>query len=206
MRHGETEWNAVGRIQGHSDIPLSQTGRDQAHAVARRLAEAPLDVVYSSDLSRASETARIIIGDRDIPLHSTPELRERYYGVFEGLTVKERKDQYPDMFAASLVNDLDFAPTGGESPRATCARMTAFVAGLRARHPDETVLIVGHGGSLRAAIIALMEFPLDANWRFVMSNCSLSVFDTYPDNAILRLYNDTSHLDGLVEGIQGAGI
>ena len=206
MRHGETEWNVVGRIQGHSDIPLSQKGREQAHTVARRLAAAPLDVVYCSDLSRASETARIILGDRDIPLHATPELRERDYGVFEGLTLKERRDQYPQLFAASLVKDLDFAPTGGESPRATSVRMTDFVAGLRSRHPDETVLIVGHGGSLRAAIIALMEFPLEATWRFVMSNCSLSVFDTYPDNAVLRLYNDTSHLDGLVEGIQGAGI
>ena len=68
------------------------------------------------------------------------------------------------------------------------------------------MLIVGHGGSLRAAIIALMELPLEATWRFVMSNCSLSVFDTYSDNAVLRLYNDTSHLDGLVAGIQGAGI
>ena len=206
MRHGETEWNVLGRIQGHSDVPLSQNGREQAQTVARRLAGAPLDVVYCSDLSRASETARIIRGHREIPLHATPELRERDYGVFEGLSLEERRDRYPEMFAASLVKDLDFAPTGGESPRATSARMTEFIAGLKARHPDETVLIVGHGGSLRAAIITLMEFPLEATWRFVMSNCSLSVFDTYPDNAVLRLYNDTSHLDGLVAGSQGAGI
>ena len=208
MRHGETEWNVLGRIQGHSDIPLTQNGRDQARTVARRLSEAPLDVAYCSDLSRASETARIILEDRDIPLHATQELRERDYGVFEGLTLEERRGQYPEMFASSLVKDLDFAPAGGESPRATCARMTGFIAGLRARHPAETVLIVGHGGSLRAAIIALMELPLETTWRFVMSNCSLSIFDTYPDNAVLSLYNDTSHLDGLVEGnsgILGAG-
>ena len=206
VRHGETEWNVLGRIQGHSDVPLSQNGREQAQTVARRLAEAPLDVVYCSDLSRASETARIILGHRDIPLHATSELRERDYGVFEGLSLEERRDRYPGMFASSLVKDLDFAPTGGESPRATSYRMTEFVAGLKARHPDDTVLIVGHGGSLRAAIIALMEFPLEATWRFVMSNCSVSVFDPYPDNAVLRLYNDTSHLDGLVAGNQGAGI
>ena len=206
VRHGETEWNILGRIQGHSDVPLSQNGRDQAHTVARRLAQAPVDVAYCSDLSRASETARIILGDRNIPLHAIPELRERYYGVFEGLTLEERRGQYPEMFTASLVKDLDFAPKGGESARATCARMTNFIAGLRARHPEETVLIVGHGGSLKAAIIALMELPLEANWRFAMSNCSLSVFDTYTDNAVLRLYNDTSHLDGLVAGIQEARI
>ena len=204
MRHGETEWNALGRTHGHSDIPLSEKGRDQAHAVARRLLEAPLDVAYCSDLSRATETARIILEDRDVPLHATPELRERYYGVFEGLTGAEQRDQYPEMSAASQVNDLDFAPTGGESHRATSARMTDVVAGLRIRHPDETLLIVGHTGSLRAAIIALMELPLEATRRFVMSNCSLSVFDTHPDNAVLRLYNDTSHLDGLVSSIQGA--
>ena len=206
VRHGETEWNAVGRIQGHSDIPLSEIGRDQAQAAARRLAVASIDVAYSSDLSRSNETARIILGERNIPLHATPDLRERDYGIFEGLTLEERKDKFPEMFAASLVKDLDFAPTGGESPRATSARMTTFIASLKARHPDESVLIVGHGGSLRAAIIALMEFPLEANWRFVMSNCSLSVFDTYPDNAVLRLYNDTSHMDGVVTGNQGAGI
>ena len=193
----------MGRTQGHSYVRPARKGGDQAHAVARRLTEAPLDAGYCSDLSRAGETASIINGERDIPLHATPELRERDYGVFEGLTVEERKDRYPGLFAASLVKDQDFAPTGGESPRATSVRMTAFVAGLKARHPDETVLIVGHGGSLRAVIIALMEFPLDANWRFVMSNCSLSVFDTYPDNAVLRLYNDTSHLGGLVAGIPG---
>ena len=73
VRHGETEWNVLGRIQGHSDVPLSQNGRDQAHTVARRLAEAPLDVIYCSDLARASETARLILGRRDIPLHATPE-------------------------------------------------------------------------------------------------------------------------------------
>ena len=120
--------------------------------------------------------------------------------------MEERRDRYPEMFAASLVKDLDFAPKGGESARATYARMTDFIAGLRARHPDETVLIVGHGGSLKSAIIALMELPLEANWRFVISNCSLSVFDTYPDNTVLHLYNDTSHLDSLVAGIQGARI
>jgi broad specificity phosphatase PhoE len=71
--------------------------------------------------------------------------------------------------------------------------MAAFVADIRERHLDETVLIVGHGGSLRATLVALMELPLEANWRFVMANCALSVVETFPDNAVLRLYNDTSH-------------
>jgi broad specificity phosphatase PhoE len=197
VRHGETAWNAEGRIQGHSDIELSERGVLQARAVAKRLAGTHIDAAYSSDLVRASDTAKMILEDRDVALSQNHLLRERYYGVFEGLTVDERRDQFPAMFQASLVKDLDFAPTGGESSRQTLIRIGPFVTEIKARHLDETVLLVGHGGSLRAAILALMEFPAEATWRFVMGNCGLTIIDTYSDNAVFRLYNDTSHLNGL---------
>jgi broad specificity phosphatase PhoE len=194
VRHGETPWNAEGRLQGHADIDLSEKGRQQAREVAKRLADTPIDSAYSSDLARAWHTAQIMLDQRDVPLNSTVGLRERYYGVFEGLTVEERQAQYPDEFAASLVKDLEFAPPGGENARGTLERMTGVIGEIKERHLNETVLIVGHGGSLRSAIIALMELPPEATWRFVMANCSLTVIDTYPDNAVLGLYNDTSHL------------
>ncbi len=194
VRHGETPWNAEGRLQGHADIDLSEKGRQQAREVAKRLADTPIDATYSSDLARAWHTAQIMLDQRDVPLNSTVGLRERYYGVFEGLTVEERQAQYPDEFAASLVKDLEFAPPGGENARGTLERMTGVIGEIKERHLNETVLIVGHGGSLRSAIIALMELPPEATWRFVMANCSLTVIDTYPDNAVLGLYNDTSHL------------
>ncbi len=197
VRHGETEWNAEGRIQGHTDVSLSEQGRSQAQVLGRRLAEVSFDVAYCSDLARASETARIILGGRTVPLRPTPQLREYQKGVFEGLTVHEYSKRYPDMYQASLVNDLDFAPTGGETIRQTSARTAEFVAELRGNHLEDTVLIVGHGGSLRSVVVALMGLPLEANWKFVMGNCAISVFELYPDNGVMRLYNDTSHLDGL---------
>ncbi len=200
VRHGETEWNAQGRIQGHTDIRLSGEGLQQAAMVARRLVDVPIDVAYSSDLIRSSETARQILGQRTVPLHTTPQLREYHKGVFEGLTPEETSERYPELYAASHVKDLDFAPPGGESTRQTSARLASFIADLRNRHLDDNVLIVGHGGALRAAFVALMELPLEANWRFLMSNCGLSVLDVYSDNAVLRLHNDTSHLDGLGPG------
>ena len=197
VRHGETEWNVGGRIQGHTDIPLSKTGERQSQLLARRLSRFPIDAAYSSDLERCVGTVREILKERPVPLHTTPQLREYHQGVFEGLTVEETKCRYPEQYAASLVKDLDFAPPGGESPRQTSARIAAFLSGVRRQHTNDNVLIVGHGGALRALFVALMELPLEANWRFFMSNCSLSVVDVYPDNAVLRLYNDTSHLDGL---------
>ena len=200
VRHGQTEWNATGRVQGHTDIGLSERGHQQACAVARRLAQVPIDVAYTSDLRRASETAHLILERRNVPLHPTPRLREYHKGVFEGLTPEETGVRYPELYAASLVNDLDFAPPGGESTRQTSARMAALVNDLRALHPEETVLIVGHGGSLRSLVVSLLSLPLEANFRFVTANCGLSIIDTYPDNAVMRLYNDTSHLDGLAPG------
>ena len=197
VRHGETQWNAEGRVQGHTDIELSDQGRRQAQTLARRLANVPFDAAYSSDLSRCTETARIILGESPVPLHTTPQLREYNKGVFEGLTVHEYRRRFPDLYRASLVNDLDFAPTGGETMRQTSARMAAFVEQVNGRHLDDTVLVVGHGGSLRSLLVGLLSLPLEANWRFIMGNCALTQVYTYPDNAVLHLYNDTSHLDGL---------
>ena len=206
VRHGETAWNAEGRIQGHSDTPLSEHGIRQAQAAAGRLADTVIDAAYCSDLMRAAETARILLESHDAPLVRTVELRERYYGVFEGLTVDERRTQYPDMFAASLVKDLDFAPTGGESARKTLDRMSSFAGEIKEKHLEETVLLVGHGGSLRSLILAVMDLPAEATWKFVMANCSLTIIDTYWDNAVLRLYNDASHLTNLGQvGVMAAG-
>ncbi len=197
VRHGETEWNAQGRIQGHTDVELSDRGRQQARAVAHRLSGVTFDAVYSSDLSRSRETAQIILGHRPTSLRSTDRLREYHKGVFEGLTVHEYMRRYPDLYQASLVNDLDFAPTGGETIRQASLRMAGLVSDLKKEHQDETVLVVGHGGSLRSAVVAIMDFPLEANWKLAMGNCALSVFDIYTDNAVMLLYNDTSHLNGV---------
>ena len=202
VRHGETEWNAQGRIQGHSDIPLSDNGRAQAQSVARRLSGIPFSVAYASDLSRTHETAQIILGDTATALRTTPQLREYSKGVFEGLTVDEYARQYPDQYQASLQNDLDFAPTGGETIRETSIRMSRFVDETLQNHQDETTLVVGHGGSLRSLIVALLALPLEANWKFVMDNCALSLVHTYPNNAVLHLYNDTAHLNNIMEAKQ----
>ncbi len=200
VRHGETPWNLDGRLQGSTDVDLSEKGREQARLVGRRLSTTAIDLAYSSNQSRARETAEIILEGRDVPLHAIPELRERSHGVFEGLTAKERRQRYPDLFAASLLNNLDFAPTGGETFRQTNRRMAAWAQDFRDAHLDSTVLVVGHGGTLRAAILGWLDLPNHTTFRFIMANCSLSIIDTYPDNAVLRLYNDTSHLEPLQAG------
>ncbi len=194
VRHGETVWNREGRIQGHTDVGLSEKGIEQARKLAHRLGPVRFDAAYASDLCRASDTASVILQDRDVPLHPTPGLREYHKGVFEGLTDAELRARYSAEYPGYVAKDLDYAPEGGESTRQVSARMTSAISEIKERHLDGTVLVVGHGGSLRAAMMALLGMPLDANWRFVFGNCTLTIVDTYHDNAVLRLFNDGSHL------------
>jgi len=198
VRHGETEWNAAGRIQGHTDIGLSDKGAEQARSLGQRLAGLSIDAAYSSDLKRTSETARLALGDRGIDLNETPLLREYHKGAFEGMTLSEIQTQFPSEYPKYVEKNLDYAPEGGESTRVVSARMAEIINQIKANHLDETVLVVSHGGALRAAMVSLLGMPLEGNWSFIFGNCGLTTVDTFADNAVLRQFNDTSHLNGPV--------
>lgn len=198
VRHGETEWNAEGRIQGHTDIGLSEKGAEQARSLGQRLADRQIDVAYSSDLKRTSETAKLALGGRDITLNETPRLREYNKGIFEGMTLSEIQEKFPAEYPKYLEKDLSYAPEGGETTRDVSTRMASIFSEIKANHLDETVLVVSHGGVLRAAMVSLLGMPLEGNWSFVFGNCGLTMVDTYTDNAVLQLFNDTSHINGTV--------
>ncbi len=205
VRHGETEWNAAGRIQGHTDIGLSDRGAEQARSLGQRLSGLSIDAAYTSDLKRTSETARLALGDRSIALNETPMLREYHKGEFEGMTMTEIKAQFPDEYPKYLEKDLDYSPKGGESTRVVSARMAEIIGEIKSNHLDETVLVVSHGGALRAAMVSLLGMPLEGNWSFIFGNCGLTTIDTFEDNAVLRHFNDTSHLSGSVHhGMAGS--
>ena len=197
VRHGETDWNAEGRIQGHTDIGLSDTGAEQARLLGARLASMGIDVAYCSDMKRTSETAAFALGDRDVVINRTPRLREYDKGSYEGLTLPEIKAQFPEDYPRYLEKNLDYAPAGGETTRGVSLRMAEVFGEIKAKHLNETVLVVGHGGSLRAGMVSLLRMPLEGNWSFVFGNCSLTMVDTFEDNAVLRLFNDNSHLNGM---------
>jgi len=125
-------------------------------------------------------------------------LREYHKGEFEGMTIAEIISQFPDEYPKYVEKNLEYAPKGGESTRDVSARMAKIMDEIKANHLNETVLVVSHGGALRAAMVALLGLPLEGNWSFLFGNCSLTMFDTHADNAVLRLFNDTSHLQGPV--------
>ena len=146
-RHGETAWNAIGRLQGHTDVELNATGRAQARALAGALAAAELAEVWTSDLARARETGAIVAAELGLaPPRVDAELRERKFGVFEGLTRDEIAERYPDAWRAWT--RATEHPPGGEPRADATARMSRALARVRADARGH-VLVVSHGGVMR---------------------------------------------------------
>jgi probable phosphoglycerate mutase len=154
-RHGETDWNVQARWQGHTDIPLNPNGRAQARMLAVALRSAGLAGIVSSDLSRAHETACIVGAELGLPLaYADIALRERSFGVFEGLTRDECESQQTEAWRAWLAEKIP--PPGGESHDALTSRVVAAVTRVaeRVAHERAPALAVSHGGALRAVIAA----------------------------------------------------
>ena len=167
VRHGETDWNAEGRLQGQTDRPLSDFGRRQARQLAEELAGDQVEAIYSSDLSRARETAEIVAERLGLPVVLDPDLREKDWGTWEGLTAVER-------------DRVEFV---GESTEAHQERMLRALRGISERQPaDGRVLVVTHGGSMRRVQAAAlgMALPVVENcgrWLCVYENGSFRALD-----------------------------
>ena len=152
VRHGETDWNAEGRLQGHTDRPLNEHGRRQAKELAEKLAGEGADAIYASDLTRAKETAEIVGERLGLTVVIDPDLREKNWGNWEGLTGDERVD-------------VEFE---GESTQEHRDRMVRAVRRIAERHPGQRVVVVTHGGSLRR-VQAFVNGVADP----VIENCSV---------------------------------
>ena len=166
VRHGETDWNAVGRLQGHTDRPLSDYGRRQARQLADELAEEEVEAIYASDLARARETAEIAGKRLGLPVVLDPDLREKDWGTWEGLTPVER-------------DRVEFV---GESTEAHQERILRALRRIAKRHPGGRVLVVTHGGSMRRVQTAAlgMAMPVVENcgrWLCAWENGSFRALD-----------------------------
>jgi broad specificity phosphatase PhoE len=153
VRHGRTAWNALGRFQGQTDIPLDDEGLAQAQALAVHLRDEHFDLAVTSDLRRARATAEAICRGRDIAPEATPELREMRFGAWEGLTWDEIVRRWPELDTADEKSPRRYTAEGGEAWEAVCARIGAFLHRIAARlDPAGRALIVCHAGVLHAIV------------------------------------------------------
>jgi len=194
IRHGETAWNRERRMQGQTNTPLSPTGRAQAEAVGLRLARHPFAALYSSDLQRAWDTAAAIAQASGREVRSEPRLRERTFGVFEGLTYDEMAHRYPAEHARFALRDPDYAVPGSESPRQFFERSLACLEDIAAAHPGESVVVVTHGLVLDTLHRAARNMPLEIKREAPLLNASLNTFHRAAHAWIEVSWGDVEHL------------
>ncbi len=197
IRHGQTDWNAEGRWQGHQDVPLNATGLAQAGALAEHLSQRPITAVYSSDLLRAHATAGLIAERFGLTVKDDARWRELHLGVFQALTTTEITAQYPEEFRRMRDEYMDFAVPQGEARRDMQARAYAAYLDILANEAGPEIVVVSHGGTIRMLLLKL--FGDDILHRSVQ-NTSISIIES--DGTAHRLLETamTPHLSAAKAG------
>jgi len=196
VRHGETDWNASGRYQGQLDTALNPAGRQQARAVARRLAAEEIHAIYSSDLRRAFDTAAAIAEPHPVDAIPEPRLREVHWGVWQGMTRAQIETQDAERLATWAKDRVNLQAPNGESLAQVADRVQGVLDEIRARHPDETVVLVAHGGVVRLVACLLLDHPLSHYWQFEVDNTAIGEIEVQGRGVVLTRWNDTHHLAG----------
>ena len=205
VRHGETEWNAEGRVQGQTDIPLSPVGLRQAHAAAAVLCQHDFSAIYSSDLMRVRQTAEPSVRRLALPLQLDPDLRERHYGIFERMLYTEVRARYPQYYARFTEKDPDFDFETGESLRTFYDRSLRAVMRIIERHRSEQVLVFTHGGVLDMVHRRARELGLSAQRDYGIPNCGINWIEVTQQGWNVHCWADVAHLASALDEVSDRG-
>lgn len=189
VRHGETTWNRSGRFQGNTDIHLSSTGLKQAEKTAEWFQDKPIDAVYSSNLSRAVETAGPIADMHHLQVQKADALQELHFGKWEGLTFPEIDERWPGLMEQLIKHPDVISPPEGESFFECEKRTMKFLKKIAEDQVDRSYVLVSHGAALRTMICGLMDFPLKSVWQLSMENASISCITSTRGFNVLHFLN-----------------
>ncbi len=194
VRHGKTAWNLEQRIQGSTDIELHPLGIRQAEALAERLAQEEFHAVYSSNLKRAYQTAKRIADRTKHRVISHKGLRERNFGIFEGMTANDIQQCYPEAWERFKNWDPDYAMPKGASLRDYQKSSIKSLEGIVEKHPGERLVIVTHGGFLSGLLRHTLQIPFSTPSRFKGFNTAINTFVFQDNTWTLQTWGDINHL------------
>lgn len=197
IRHGQTLWNSQRKYQGHSDIALSDTGIKQAEAVAVRLATEKIHAVYASDLSRAFKTAECIAVKHNLTVSQMPALREIKFGDWEGLTYDQISARWPGLLGKLWTTPDELQIPGGESFHQLKARAYTAIEKIVVEHPEQTVAVVAHGGTIGTILCGLLDIHLNHVWSIRQDNTAVNIVEYYEGRPTITLLNCVRHLETL---------
>ncbi len=199
IRHGQTTWNITNRFQGHLDIDLSELGKKQAERIADHLASEPIDVLYSSDLKRALDTALPLAQLKSLDVRTDTRLRERHMGIFQGYTFEQIREKFPEEYEKFMTWDPDYVMPDGESSREKYRRSIAFFEEIAAAHQGGTVAVITHGGVLDALLRFILGIPLSTPRRYKNYNASINRIIIDNRGWFLGTWGEVLHLRDLAE-------
>ncbi len=193
-RHGETEWNTLGRMQGHLDSPLTKLGEDQARWLGESLKNTPLDYIYSSPSGRAMQTAKAINQSRNLTIRTEENLREIYLGEWEGKVRAEIEAYDAQRYHYFWNAPHQFVATDSESFESVIERSGKMLEEIAKRHPHEVGLVVAHAVVLKSMYAYILKKPIQEFWQgpFMNSTC-LNCFEKDEDGWKITLEADISH-------------
>jgi phosphoserine phosphatase len=197
-RHGHVEGIKPERFRGREPLDLTALGRAQAQAVAQRIAGTwRPSLIYTSPMGRCIETATAIAKACGIPAKTCDDLNDIDYGAWQFKTFTDAKAQNPALFAAWFATPQLVRFPNGESLQDLAARAANAVRMVLARHPDETIVLVGHDSVNRALLLGFLDLPVSAYWRLAQEPCCLNEIDVSGGTVCVRRINETQHLDGV---------
>ena len=194
IRHGEVVREKPNTYNGHRDVDLTPTGIEQLDRVADRLPAMPICAVYSSTLRRSRQGAEQIATRHRLPVVSFPDLREKHFGAWEGMTYGEVAERFPEQWARWLDDPPGARPGGGETYEEMRDRVVKALAGILAQHPAQHVAVVAHGGVNRAVLCHALRLDLKYVFRIEQDYGALNIIDFYPDGmAVVQVMNAAPH-------------
>ncbi len=194
VRHGETDWNLVKRIQGgDSDTPLNENGKRQAAALAARLKDENITAIFSSPLQRALHTAQAIAASHHLNIQELPSLKEIRVGILEGLLAADIAPRFDEFMCGNGRDKKVHTPPGGESMEDVQKRAWETVTGLTAQYSNGTLVLVTHYFVIMAVICRVLDLPLHQMARLKLTNGTISCFTMDDLSMRLELFNDSFH-------------
>ena len=198
IRHGQSEWNELKKIQGQINTNLTKHGKDQAKMLANMLIDENIDVIYTSDLNRAKDTAKTISEKINKPLIYSEFLREIKFGIWEGLTISEVEDRYKDQYLIWNKSPDELILDNAETLQILKDRVMNWINLILLENKEKNIAIVSHGTTLKVLMLSLLGIPLCHYKNFSISNVGLSVIECRDFNNVLTKLNDLSHLKELL--------
>ena len=197
LRHGESEWNVLGKVQGQEDTSLTDRGREQAKKAAERLAEEEIDIIYSSDLKRAYDTAKAVGTELDLEVNKLSSIREIHFGIWQGLDLKTIRERYEDDYILWRKEPQNLKIENGETLQAVQDRAVKDIKKLVEENSGKNILLESHGTAIKTFIIGLLDMDMSSYCKFTIGNTGISIIEFREFSPVLKVLNDTNHVRGI---------